>query len=232
MTTANEVAAYLAAHPKFFVKHPKLRAAFALDTPTADAPASAPSDSPPQKTAAPHKRIHERQMQALRERQDRQQAQLDSLLTTARDNQDLAYTLHRFALELLGAADEQTPSVAVEMQVKAMFNLDDVAVFYGASDNAQVDYAQLCQRVAHRGSICDDRVGSKLAKALFPSAKVRACAFVPLMHCDEFKGVMVLGSPSRERFSPQLGVLMLDRLGELAGAYLAGRGAAAKQQAA
>ena len=196
--TAAEVADYLQAHPEFFAERDD------------DAPA--------------HERIAERRIQTLRERQDRQQARLDGMLDAARSNQDLAHGLHEIAVRLL-AAD----SVDAAALVKTRFALDAAAIFLrddgGDASSAEVDYASLSQRVAHLGSVCDDRVSRKLSAALFPDADaIASCAFIPIVHAENLRGVMVLGAADREHFQPDMGVLILDRLGQLVGAYLAGRG--------
>lgn len=216
---SREVAEYLKAHPDFFVEHADMLA-----------DALAAMNLPESSDASPaHERIHERQVQALRERHDRQQQRLDVLMDTARSNQDLMLELHQIAVTLLHSeeADAQDP-VAVGELVKSRFAIDAVAVFLAANKKdipAQVDYALLSQRVAHLGSVCDDRVSSKLGAALFSEGgEINSCAFVPIVHRREAYGVMVLGAADRERFQPDMGVLFLDRLGQLLGAYFVGHG--------
>lgn len=219
MDKSQEVAAYLNSHPEFFAEHPALLAAMKMPAQPEqrDAPAHEMS----------HERIHERQMQALRERHERQQARLDLIVDTARSNQDLAHGLHHIAVNLLGLDDIDPQDLAAPgALVKDRFDIDEVAVFLSAQEAdfpPQVDYALLCQRVEHLGSICDDRVSSKLSAALFPHATIASCAFIPIIHRQKFYGVMVLGSANRQRFQPDMGVLILDRLGQLIGAYVAGR---------
>ena len=229
MPKSREVADYLKTHPEFFAEYPDLLAA--------NLPAAA--DAVPA-----HKRIHERQVQALRERQDRQQARFDQVLDTARSNQDLDFGLHQIAVALLNPDDmDAKDPTAPGALVKSRFDMDEVAIFLSAPlstkadakkseqktkqtiPDAQVDYERLSQRVEHLGSVCDDRVSSQLGTALFPdAAAIASCAFVPITHQQKLYGVMVLGSADRERFQPDMGVLILDRLGQLLGAYLAGRG--------
>ena len=238
MPKSREVADYLKAHPEFFAEYPDLLAAINQ---------SAAADAVPA-----HKRIHERQVQALRERNQRQQARFDQLLDTAHSNHDLDFGLHQIAVALLNPddIDAKDPSAPGRL-VKSRFDMDDVAIFLSAKlpakppakksaqkdghktkqqtkqkpAAAQVDYEMLSQRVEHLGSVCDDRVSSQLGTALFPhAAAIASCAFVPITHQQKLYGVMVLGSADRERFQPDMGVLILDRLGQLLGAYLAGRG--------
>lgn len=221
MSKSREVADYLKKNPKFVAEHHDLLAGIAL---------------PEQPDVAPvHERIYARQVQALRERQDQQQARLDLMVDTARSNQDLARGLHQIAVTLLspdnpGLNLDPTDPVAPGLLVKSCFDIADVAVFLASKRHdfpAQVDYAFLCQRVAHLGSVCDDRVSGKLGAALFPdAAAIVSCAFIPIAHRQALYGVMVLGSADPQRFQPDMGKVILDRLGQLIGAYLAGRGLA------
>lgn len=217
MPNPKEIADYLESHPDFFVERGELLAAMRL----------------PEAFATP---FHERQAQALRDRQ----ARLDRMLDTVKTNQHLEQELHRLAVELLeaGVAADATVAVAAPAAlVKTRFDLSGAAIFLDSQRDAfdpAVDYASLCHRVEHLGSVCDDRVSSKLSAALFPadesaaaeSAVIASCAFVPLAHGEpgKLRGVLALGDADRARFQPGMGVLILDRLGQLVSAYLDGRG--------
>ena len=214
MTNACEVADYLKNHPEFFAERGDLLAAMNLPEPPAAAPV--------------HERLHERRAQALRERQDMQQARLDLVMNTVKSNQDLELGLHRLAVSLLSleGIDRNDPRAPAGL-VSACFDIDNAAVFLSSQQqdlDRSIDYPLLCRRVEHLGSVCDDRVSSKLNAALFPDAgTVASCAFVPLAHRQKLCGVMVLGSDDKQRFQPGMGVLILDRLGQLIGAHMAGR---------
>lgn len=227
MPKSKEIADYLESHPDFFVARGELLAAMRL----------------PEEFATP---FHERQAQALRDRQ----ARLDRMLDTVKANQHLEQELHRLAVELLeaagvadaadaadvaDAADSAEAAIAAPAAlVKTRFDLSGAAIFLDARPDAfdpAVDYASLCRRVEHLSGACDDRVSSKLSAALFAvesgaeSAPVIAsCAFVPLAKGRRLRGVLVLGDADRARFQPGMGVLILDRLGQLVSAYLDGRG--------
>jgi len=226
MPNSKAVADYLESHPDFFAERGALLAAMQL----------------PEEFATP---FHARQAQALRDRQ----ARLDRMLETVKVNQNLEQELHQFAVELLGMVGDgraaapdaaAAAAIAAPMElVKTRFDLDAAAVFLDAQRDSfgpGLDYASLCNRVEHLGGVCDDRVSSKLSAALFPAAAdvaadadavastVASCAFVPLARGRQLRGVMVLGDADRARFQPGMGALILDRLGQLVSAYLAGRG--------
>jgi len=229
MPNSKDIADYLESHPDFFVERGELLAAMRL----------------PEAFATP---FHERQAQALRDRQ----ARLDRMLDTVKTNQHLEQELHRLAVELLqaaGAADvpDMMRALLPAALVAARFDLSGASIFLDKHQDAfdpAVDYASLCRRVEHLSSVCDDRVSSKLCAALFSAADgaadsadaesagtesaavIASCAFVPLAHGDprKLRGVLVLGDADRARFQPGMGVLILDRLGQLVSAYLDGRG--------
>jgi len=224
MPNSKAVADYLESHPDFFAERGALLAAMQL----------------PEEFATP---FHARQAQALRDRQ----ARLDRMLETVKVNQNLEQELHQFAVELLGMVGDgraaapdaaAAAAIAAPMElVKTRFDLDAAAVFLDAQRDSfgpGLDYASLCNRVEHLGGVCDDRVSSKLSAALFPAAAdgaagaaaapIASCAFVPLARGRQLRGVMVLGDADRARFQPGMGALILDRLGQLVSAYLAGRG--------
>lgn len=223
MSNSKAVADYLESHPDFFASRGALLAAMQL----------------PEEFATP---FHARQAQALRDRQ----ARLDRMLETVKVNQNLEQELHQFAVELLGMVGDgraatapdadAAAAIAAPMElVKTRFDLDAATVFLDAqrdSFDPGLDYASLCNRVEHLGGVCDDRVSSKLSAALFPAAAdadaaaapIASCAFVPLARGRQLRGVMVLGDADRARFQPGMGALILDRLGQLVSAYLAGRG--------
>lgn len=207
MPNSREVADYLEKHPDFFTERRALLAAMHLP----EAPGATP--------------FHERQVQALRDRQ----ARLDRVLDTVRDNQHLEQQLHQVAVELLNADGLDGPGATAAL-VETRFDLDAVAIFLASqmarqpASPPQVDYPSLCRRVEHLSSACDDRVSNKLSASLFPDAgAIASCAFVPLAHRQALCGVMVLGAADSQRFQPGMGVLILDRLGQLISACLAGR---------
>lgn len=210
--TEAEVAEYLEQHPKFFDAHEELFAQMDLSKQLGEVAATP---------------FHERQVEALRARGNSQQERVNQLVDTAQNNQDLTNELHHVAIALLGqeATDNNTPNLAaLAGVVKSRFSMDEVTVCIAAKPKAtpKVDYDMLQQRVSHLSSICDDRVSTRLSRALFPSNEaIASCAFVPLVHQKKLLGVMVLGSTDAQRFQPGMGVLFLDRLGQLLGAYIA-----------
>jgi len=208
MPKRQEIVDYLKAHPDFFEAHQELLAEMKLDG---------------EKGATP---FYERQIQVLKERAHQHRAKLDFIVNSAQANQYLELALHRLARGLIRQNHDTSPSYdSLIAAIKTEFDVDKIVVLRQRDPAAmptKTDYDSIRQRVAHRGSVCDDRLSSSFINTLFAEdqQKIKSCAFIPLTHSDELRGVMILGSANQNRFQPDFGVMFLDRLGELSSAYL------------
>ncbi len=169
--------------------------------------------------------FYERQIKALKERENQRKTTIDAIVDSAKNNQRLESDLLNMAVHLLGHREHKKEATAtVSALVKRQFDMDDVVVLLDNDAHRHSRYDDVRQRVAHHSSICDDRVSSHLLAALFSGddkaiKSIQSCAFVPLIFADEINGVMVLGSSSKTRFQLGVGVVFLDRLGLLLGGY-------------
>ncbi len=169
--------------------------------------------------------FYERRLQVLMDRLARHQAKTELIVERARINQKLESDFLRFAVGLLAQKDNgDSPVQTVNRLMKQQFNVgESVIILKSAATGAErLRYDLVCQRVAHKGSACDNRLSSALRESIFGRSDrpVRSCAFIPLSFADQLFGVMALGSHSRTRFQPDVGVMFLDRLGLLTGGYL------------
>ena len=170
--------------------------------------------------------FYERQLKVLRERENQQKARLELIVDGARDNQKLESDLTEVAIRLLSHdSSNELPAAMVVALVKRQFNIKGAVVLLNSDGDRHAKYDEVRQRVMHKSSICDDRVSSQLMQGLFEEEyeAIKSCAFVPLTFDDQLIGVMILGSNSAERFQPGVGVMFLDRLGQLVAAYIKGR---------
>lgn len=213
MSKAQDVIDFLKSNPRFLLENEELIA----DLDTADEQGG--------------NVFYERQLKVLRERESQQKARLELIVDGARDNQKLESDLTEVAIRLLSHAsssDEsarESPADRVIALVKRQFNIKDAVILLNADENRHGKYDEVRQRVMHKSSICDDRVSSQLMQGLFADEHeaIKSCAFVPLAYDDQLIGIMILGSNSAERFQPGVGVMFLDRLGQLVAAYIQGR---------
>ena len=205
-----EIIDYLRANPDFFEQHEDLLIELGLG----DAGGSA--------------LFYERQLQVLKDRLTHHQTKIEFIVDGVRSNQKLESDFLQVAVGLLAQKDNgDSPVQTVNRLMKRQFNVKESVIILksDATDSGQLRYDSVCQRVAHKGSVCDDRLSNALSESIFGQGNqsVQSCAFIPLLFEDELLGVMVLGANSRTRFQPDVGVMFLGRLGLLIGGYLHGR---------
>jgi uncharacterized protein YigA (DUF484 family) len=210
MVSTQDVLDYLKQNPSFFKENEEI---------LADLEFAGSADTTP---------FAERQIEVLKSRENQQKAKLDLIVDSARNNLKLEDSFLEISVRLLseGHSDQDGIAMASAMLVK-QFNINK-AVFLLNTDNIESrhpKYDEIRQRVAHKSSICDDRVSSSLLRLLFEihGDDIQSCAFVPLVFDDDLTGVLVLGSSSQDRFTPGMGVNFLDKLGLLMASYLKGR---------
>lgn len=169
-----------------------------------------------------------KQIETLSQQQSAQDKTIQDILNITKSLERMQDMLTRFCNVLLGqGSSDDPPADVVKKLLSEEFQIECVVVFEESvrKDEKMACYDEIRQRVAHRSSICDDRVSKSLLKQIFDDdAKlVRSCAFIPVLQDDDISGVIVLGSADANRFHPDLGVLYLDRIGSLAGSYLSGK---------
>ena len=206
MITSEDVATYLNNNPDFFERHQEVLANLQLN-----------GEQP----------FHQRQLDVLRQRHAQEQAKYQMVVDSARNNQALDKSLHEYAQRLLGYTEE--PDIlAAETLTKTHFSVGHVRICSQGQNHGALsdqDLTAVIQRVRHGNSVCDDRVSSKLLENLFgANHHVRSCAFVPCKRMDaDSSRVMVLGDADPARFAPGIGTIYLDRMGQLAAAFLSGK---------
>jgi uncharacterized protein YigA (DUF484 family) len=215
--TADEVAAYLAAHPDFFARHPELLSSLQLPHPQNGQAVS----------------LIERQSQVQRERIRALEAKLATLIRHGEDNDVIADRLVQWARALLLTDDPaRLPQVAVD-ELQRIFAVPHgaVRVWRIAPPYAQLPCAQPVSDDVRRlaasmvAPFCGANVGFEAAMwmAAEEPGSIRSLALLPLRigaEPDAF-GLLVLGSPDRDRFQIAMGTTFLARMAELASAALA-----------
>jgi uncharacterized protein len=209
------VASHLRTHPDFLRRHPDLLDV--LDVPHAAGPAVS---------------LIEHQAARLRARLAELQTRLDEVIAAAARNDSLYERLVALAAELPGARDCAAVGTRVLAALRAGYGAEHVALvlfeplagplptgMYAGADPQP--YAAV---MAAPGSTClaaPAARGHAGALGLAPDALGSAAA-LPLRAPGPL-GVILLGSPDRRRFHPELGTEFLDRLARLVAAHLAVR---------
>jgi uncharacterized protein YigA (DUF484 family) len=212
----NDVARYLAAHPEFFDEHPDLLAQLKLPHPQNGQAIS----------------LIERQSLALRERIRALESKLAELIRHAEENEAIADKLARWTRALLAQTDEAALAATVVDELKAVF-----AVPYGAvrlwAPRAELAGAAFAQPVSDdvvrlansmAAPFCGSNVGFDVAGWMSEEpAAIKSLAMLPLRvgAQTETFGMLVLGSPDKDRFQITMGTAFLARIAELASAALA-----------
>ncbi len=210
--TAEEVADYLGKHPEFFNDRPDLLARIDI----------------PHTRSGSAVSLVERQVQVLREQNQRARKQLHELIEIARQNEELARRMHKLALTLMDADEPKDIFNTLYDNLRKNFHADRVSVrlfaepafidsyagpeFAGSKNELQALFKTiiekrepLCGRMKHQQQVFlfgDD--GNEIASSVM----------VPL-HGPEWGGILSIGSFDPERFEPGMGVELLANMGEI-----------------
>jgi uncharacterized protein len=203
---ASDVAQYLREHPEFFEEHLDLLSGIKVKHPHGS-------------HAIP---LVERQVLTLREKSRMLEGTLKELVNFGDQNDVTSERMHGMTLAMLGARDMFSLLQTVDAHLQENFGLDASAVrlwgsgedsaspeFEGASEETKSFGAALSaphlstQPMFETGEWFGDK-GAELA----------SFAYVPLRAEKPF-GLLVFASKDPQRFTPEMGTLYVQRLGEL-----------------
>ena len=204
----DEVVTYLEQHPDLLLKHECLLEKMQV----------------PHATGSGMVSLIERQVELLREKNNQQEERLLALINNARTNEALSDKLHRFSLqlsatrgteELLQSAIEnlqqQFEIDAVSVHIKPEYQTDDLK----ASSLSEKTYLAVMDTLGGDSCSCHNELDDELLNSLFTdkARSIKSCALVAL-DAPHRIGLIALGSSEQDRFSPQMGKLILSRLGD------------------
>ena len=176
----------------------------------------------------------ERQVSVLREQIAAQDKRLHQLMDVARDNERLADSRHRLALNLLAAHDlEDVTSIVLDMMsnelsadhaVFKLFSTDKDRVeqssglFVDTADEALNAFKTMLEQ---KNTVCG-RGTEEQKNYLFAeeAAEIESIAVIPLVSGANL-GLIGLGSRSPARFKSSMGTDFLSQIGELVSASIA-----------
>lgn len=212
----DDVARYLAEHPDFFERHPELLGMMNIPHPQNGQAIS----------------LIERQSLLLRERIRALEARFAEMLRHGEENDVIADKVVQWARALLLQTDaSQLPATAVE-ELKRLFAVPFGAIrvwdvrpaYAGLACAAAVsdDVKRLASSM--QAPFCGSNVGFEAVRWMAADdSAVASLAMLPLRvgaSPDAF-GLLVLGSPDKDRFQITMGTAFLARIAELASAALA-----------
>jgi uncharacterized protein YigA (DUF484 family) len=191
----SEVAAFLCRHPDFFERHPEILSELAIPHPDRGQAVS----------------LLERQLAILRQQRSTQQQQLEQLILTAEQNEQLQERLRTLFLALAEVADvgqllSQASSILMEefdlvcvilriLQARAP-NLDREEVV-AMNDSMQA----ILNRLESAGGFCDDQLSLELKYFLF-GEQARNVGSIAIVGILEQGGILALGAREPERYQP------------------------------
>jgi uncharacterized protein YigA (DUF484 family) len=196
------VAAYLRTHPEFFERNPEVLADLHVSHVTSGAVS-----------------LIEHQVQVLRRQLETERSRLSHLISRARDYESLSNRLHGLVLQLIPAVDLAQLRAALEEALAREFSAEAVTLKLfpidleqGESDPLTLEFLGFLDR---QHALCGP-LGEDKNQVLFGDlgAGVRSAALVPI-RAPGRSGVLAIGATDPQRFKPDMGTDLLDRLGEI-----------------
>jgi hypothetical protein len=203
---------YLRDHPAFFENHQDVLAGMVLTHEAGTAVS-----------------LIERQVQILREQKEQQKRKLQSLISTAQNNEDLNNNVNALILELLDASTLDEVLTVINQRIRTDFKVDAIAIKLLASGNEvlsshveltswQQSALVIGEKVMNaRQPMCGSFNGEQM-QALFDDADILSAGIVPLVRNEASKscyGIVAIGSYDAERFRADMGTLFLSLLGQV-----------------
>lgn len=209
------IAEYLQMNPDFFERHAGLLTKLKLTHNRGAATVS----------------LIERQVAALREKNQNLEARLRELIEVARSNDALATKIHRLACRLIRAGDAAGVLESLETSLREDFGASEWLVVLGSSHESAFNGVSS----RHIRVVNSNASELKMFETLFESGRPRcgqirdsqrdflfgennieigSAALVPLGPQPHF-GLLAIGSPDADRFHPAMSTEFLARIGDL-----------------
>lgn len=203
------VADWLLQHPDFLLRRPEVLAQISIPHATGGAAS-----------------LIERQVSVLRDQLANERGRLSHVIARANDYAALMERLHRLTLRLIMAPDLHQASAALETALREEFDADAVVlklfpVDAETPDDDPVvrDYVAFIDRDR---CLCGPLADAQAASLFGAAAEtIQSVALIPI-RAHEQSGVLAIGSQDPGRFKPEMGTDLLERLGAIAGAKIAG----------
>jgi uncharacterized protein YigA (DUF484 family) len=207
------VARYLAEHPRFFEEHAGLLGEVKLSSPLTGKAVS----------------LQERQMEVMRAKYNALELRMATLMRTAADNTVILNRFHAWHLALLKSrggvhiardlVDALLEHISVPQATLRLWNVGaghaDAWFAGNVAEDARLFAASL------RAPYCGPNKDFEAVRWLDKADEVRSTVLLPLASDGVTFGLLVMGSPDAERFSPLMATDFLVQLGQSASAALA-----------
>ena len=205
---AAAVAAYLCAHPDFLDRHPEVLAGLHLTHDTGGGAVS----------------LVERQLRVLRGQLATERARLAQFIARARDYEAFSTRLHTLVLALIAAPDLAQVEAVLAEGLTREFSAQAVRLRLFPVDAADPCHDRdpvvaafrdfLERRHALCGPLDEAKNGALFGNPGPDGTPVRSAALIPV-RAHGCCGVLAIGAADPDRFRPEMGTDLLDRLGEI-----------------
>lgn len=203
---AKDVALYLRDHPEFFEEHLDLLSTVRVKHPHGN-------------HAIP---LVERQVLALREKSRQLEGSLQDLMSFGEQNDLTAGRMHRMTLAMLAAPDMLALLQAIDKHLQEDFGLDASVIRFwsGTQGSIEAEFGESSEQARAFG---DSLTVPHLShEPLYDTAAwfagkgdgLASYAYVPL-RAEKPLGLLVFASRDANRFTPEMGTVYIQRLGEL-----------------
>ncbi len=210
--TETAVAEFLATHNDFLSRHGELLEQLQLGTPSEGVTS-----------------LVERQVTALRARNRELRERLSELVATARANETTFARVRGFTLALMDAGDEAALDRALDTHLVAEFHADHAVCFVSgwtpAGVHAHLTGVKGVPPLATLFTLTAPRCAAYRPEeyaTIFQSAALEAPGSIALVPLSGFgaPATLAIGAADANRFTPDLGTIFLNYLGELLGRAL------------
>lgn len=210
---ASRIADYLTAHPDFYNQFPELLTSLRITHPHGTHAIS----------------ITERQVLSMRDKVQMLEGKLAELIHFGEENDAISEKMHKLALDVTAARDLPALFSALDQHLKQGFavphhairiwNTPEPAIWPAVSDTLKNEVG--AQMHPSCGALRHAEAHEWFGEA---AAHLKSFAAIPLTPIraggEHTVGLLVLASEDAQRFYPDMGILYLDRLGQLVGAAL------------
>lgn len=211
----NAVADFLQKHPEFFEHHPELLTGLRLTTSLGGRTVS----------------LQERQVEVLRDKIRQLELKLANLTRNAASNDAILSHFHQWILRLLADEDRANAPDVLLRALRECFSVpaaslrlwsvkqEHAAAWYAANAH---DAPAFTDR--QKLPVCGPAADKPGVPWLDGATTMQSAALIPLRKrgSDHSFGLLVMGSPDPQRFSSELAMDFLVRIGEIASARLQG----------
>ncbi|MFN2334709.1 MAG: DUF484 family protein [Wenzhouxiangellaceae bacterium] len=203
-----QVEHWLQNHPEFLLEHPNALTALSI----------------PHESGAVS--LIERQINLLRQENQRVTRQLNYLTGVAGENERLMQRLHRLSLELMATNSPTTLIECLQTGLKRDFQADAVCLLVSDPNQAltlgppattlPTDRPEWLDRLIQSGTPHCGRLTCEKRTLLFgdDGESLGSAALVPMVDSDHHTGLLGIGARSADRFHAERGTLFLQLLGE------------------